>query len=47
MDYTSQLNTIISKLNELIDLLTFTNNSQYILFGLLSLFIVLYVMKGD
>lgn len=46
-DYTVQLNTIISKLTELIQNVENFKISQDLLFLILAIFLVLYVMRGE
>lgn len=47
MDYTSQLNSIISRLNDILDKLTDFKNIQYIIIGLVAIVLVLNAIKGE
>lgn len=47
MDYTSELNVIISKLNDLIDKFSNSFQLEELLFLILAIFLVIYVMRGE
>lgn len=47
MDYTSELNVIISKLNDLIDKFNNSFQLEELLFLILAIFLVIYVMRGE
>ena len=46
-DYTSQLNTIISRLSSIVDMLTNINNFSYIIVGLIAVILILNAIKGE
>lgn len=46
-DYTSQLNTIISRLSSIVDKLTDINNFSYIIVGLVAVILILNAIKGE
>lgn len=47
MDYTSQLNIIIGRLNDLVSGLTSANNLQSVFIGILTIVLVLNAIKGE
>lgn len=47
MDYTNILNTISSKLTELINLVSSSYDLETLIFLLLSVFLILFAMRGE
>lgn len=47
LDYSNQLSLIITKLTEAIQLLTDTKNIETLMFLVLSIFLVMFVLRGE